>query len=109
MAAAALIAEIRDHRVAEIYLHVDRVVVRVLGGHVAGQGAQVCATRGGKAGGVKRGDGVRVCRVTEDVGWAAGDRIDDVRVNLRRPLAGAWKRAGSGWVAIIGVGGCDLL
>ena len=81
----------------------------VLGGHIVGEAAQVSIASSWQTGGIKRRNGVWVCRVSEVVVRAARDSVDDIGVDLKGAFAGAWNTDRSGWVEVVIVCGCDLL
>jgi len=85
---AAHIADVRDQRVPQIVLHVEREVFGVLGGHVIWQAAEVRATCfrqtgvSGRVSWVKRRNGVGICRVAVVIVRTGRDRIDDIGVDV---------------------------
>src|SRR5271170_6220998 len=106
---ATSIPNIRYHRMTQVYFRIERVVVRILGRQMAGQAAQICPPCGGQAVGVKGYDRVGICRIAEDVRGTARNRVDNIRVDLGRALAGLGEIVGARRVAIIIVSSGDLL
>src|SRR5580704_16254764 len=84
--------------------------MRVLSGQVSGTGqrAKVCGSGGRQADGVERCNRMWVRWKAKDVGWAARDRVEDIRIDLGGILTAARNGAGSWRVAVIRVGVCDL-
>src|SRR5277367_3921256 len=109
MTGTAHVTQACNPSLSKVPLHVERVVVRVFGGHMTGQRTQVCVSNGRQTSRVERGNHARIRRIPEDVRWAGRSRVKDIRIDLSWVLAGPGNRTGSRRVEVVVVRGCDLL
>src|ERR1700758_817822 len=95
----------------QIHLCLERIVVRIFGGEIAGagQGVQVCGSYRRQSSRVERGNHARVWGISRDIGWAGGSRVEDIRIDLSRTRAGSRNRRGARRIEVIGVRVCNLL